>query len=283
LLGTEHKKIKQQKMAEISNEEIYPNIRESWRLVGTIILFQFLFSPIVKPFETTLGKELTFLISYVLIMGITFVIIHRKRINRQETSNYDFGIGSIKIVLLLCFATVAIQIGITFPIISQIPMPDFIQKIFLDDGSSTGVYSFIAIVIAAPILEELLFRGIVLNGLLKSYSPIKSIIISSLLFGLVHLNPWQGIGAFILGSLAGWVYFKTNKLTLPIIIHMTNNFLAFLVGYFNSRNVNLTKSISEYSLTELYGGTTNLIVILTVAITIALSSIYLLDKEFRKK
>jgi membrane protease YdiL (CAAX protease family) len=270
-------------MAEISNEESYPNIQESWRVVGTIILVQLLFSIIAKIFETTLGKELTLLISYVLTMGITFVIIHRKRINRQETSNYDFGIGSIKIILLLCFATVAIEIGIIVPIISQIPMSDYMEKILLDDGSSTAVYSFITIVIAAPILEELIFRGIILNGLLKSYSPLKSIIISSLLFGLVHLNPWQFIGASIIGILSGWVYFKTNKLTLSIIIHMTTNFLAFLGQYFSSRDVNLTKSTSEYSLTELYGGTTNLIIILTVAITIALSSIYLLDKEFRKK
>jgi membrane protease YdiL (CAAX protease family) len=270
-------------MADISNEESYPNIRESWRVVGTIILFSILFIPIKMIFETTLGKELTFLIYYILTMGITFLIIHRKRINRQETSNYDFGIGSIKIVLLLCFATAAILIGIKFPIVSQIPVPDYMQKILLDRGSETGVYSFITIVIAAPILEELIFRGIILNGLLKSYSPLKSIIISSLLFGLVHLNPWQFIGASIGGILSGWVYFKTKKITLPIIIHMTNNLLAFLGQYFSSRNVNLTKSVSEYSLTELYGGTTNLIVILTVAITIALSSIYLLDKEFRKK
>ncbi len=271
-------------MAEISNEESYPNIRESWRVVGTIILFSILLFPIKMIFETTLGKELTFLIYYILTMGITFLIIHRKRINRQETSNYDFGIGSIKIVLLLCFATAAIVIGIKFPIVSQIPVPDYMQKILLDRGSETGVYSFISIVIAAPILEELIFRGIILNGLLKSYSPLKSIIISSLLFGLVHLNPWQFIGVSIIGILTGWVYFKTNKLTLSIIIHMTNNFLAFLGQYFSSRNVNLTKSISsEHSLTELYGGTTNLIITLTVAITIALSSIYLLDKEFRKK
>ncbi|MBB1192159.1 hypothetical protein DNC80_00540 [Flavobacterium sp. SOK18b] len=270
-------------MAEISNEESYPNIRESWRVLGTIILFQLLFSITVTPFETTLGKELTSLISYVLTMGTTFVIIHRKRINRQETSNYDFGIGSIKIVLLLCFATVAILIGIEFPIVSQIPIPEYMQKILLDSESDTGVYSFITIVIAAPILEELIFRGIILNGLLKSYSPLKSIIISSLLFGLMHLNPGQFIGASMGGILSGWVYFKTKKITLPIIIHMTNNFLAFLAIYFGSRNVNLTKSTSEYSLTELYGGTTNLIIILTVAVTIALSSIYLLDKEFQKK
>ena len=270
-------------MAEISNEESYPNIRESWIVIGIILLFQLLSSITVDQFETTLGKELTSLISYVLTMGATFVIIHRKRINRQETSNYDFGIGSIKIVLLLCVATAAILIGIKFPIVSQIPIPEYMLKILLDSDSDTGVYSFITIVIAAPILEELIFRGIILNGLLKSYSPLKSIIISSLLFGLIHMNPGQFIGASLGGMLSGWVYFKTKKITLPIIIHMTNNSLAFLGHYFSSRDVNLTKSVSEHSLTELYGGTTNLIIILTVAKTIALSSIYLLDKEFRKK
>lgn len=64
---------------------------------------------------------------------------------------------------------------------------------------------------------------------------------------------------------------------------MTGNFLGFLVIYISLRNENLTKSInSECSLTELYGGTENLIIILIVAISIALGSIYLLDKEFRK-
>lgn len=184
-------------MAEISNEASYPNIQESWRVVGTIILFGMLFHPIVKIFETTLGKELVHLISYVLTMGFTIFFIHRKKINREETNNYDFGIGSIKIALLVCLATVAIKIGITFPIISQIPTPDFIKKILLDYGSETGVYSFISMVIAAPILEELIFRGIILKGLLKNYSPLKSILISSLLFGLIHLNPWQFIGASI--------------------------------------------------------------------------------------
>lgn len=45
-------------------------------------------------------------------------------------------------------------------------------------------------VIAAPVLEELIFRGMMLEGLLKKYSPVTSIIISSILFGVAHLNPW---------------------------------------------------------------------------------------------
>jgi membrane protease YdiL (CAAX protease family) len=65
---------------------------------------------------------------------------------------------------VLLFATVVIEIGIIVPIISQTPNVRLMEKILLDRGSRTGVYSFITIV-AAPILEELIFRGIILNGL----------------------------------------------------------------------------------------------------------------------
>ena len=216
-------------------------------------------------------------------MGTAFIIIHIKRRNLSGESSYDFGIGSIKFALLVCIVTVAILIGITFPIVSQIPMPDFLRKILLDQGDKTGVYSFIAVVIAAPILEELIFRGIILKGFLKSYSPLKSILISSLLFGLIHLNPWQFIGASILGIFSGWIYYKTNKLTLCILIHLTNNLLAFIGGYFNPKTTNINSTLSEVKLTELYGGTKSMIIILIGAIIIMLSSIFILNKEFRKE
>ena len=87
--------------------------------------------------------------------------------------------------------------------------------------------SFISLAIAAPILEELLFRGIILEGFLRNYSPQKAIIWSAVLFGAFHLNPWQAIGAIIFGLFVGWLYWKTNSLIPGIILHFVNNFLVF--------------------------------------------------------
>src|SRR5690606_30966839 len=87
------------------------------------------------------------------------------------------------------------------------------------------------IVIAAPILEEVIMRGIILDGLLKRYSPVRSILFSSFLFGLLHLNPWQMVSAMVIGIFAGWVYYRTRSLALPILIHATNNLSAFSMGY----------------------------------------------------
>jgi hypothetical protein len=80
-------------------------------------------------------------------------------------------------------------------------------------------------------LEELIFRGIVLEGFLKNYSPVKAILLTNVLFGLAHLNPWQFAGAFLMGILISWVYYKTKNLLLPVLMHLLNNLLSFLFLY----------------------------------------------------
>src|SRR3546814_14754915 len=103
----------------------------------------------------------------------------------------------MKIMGLVSITIIGIQTGITSPIVYSIPMPEFMQKLFLEFANQNGIFSFMTIVIAAPIIEELFFRGIILEGLLQRYSPVKSIILSSILFGIVNLNPWTFIIALL--------------------------------------------------------------------------------------
>ncbi|WP_460577619.1 lysostaphin resistance A-like protein [Hymenobacter coalescens] len=87
------------------------------------------------------------------------------------------------------------------------------------------------ICVAAPVLEELLFRGVMLPGLERNYGSGKAILQSSLLFGLFHLNPAQAVSAFLLGLLAGWVYVRTRSLAACIWLHFLNNAVAFGAGF----------------------------------------------------
>ena len=84
--------------------------------------------------------------------------------------------------------------------------------------------------ITAPIFEELLFRGIILNGLLNKYknSSKKAIIYSAMVFGLVHLNIPQGINAFIGGIILGFIYCYTKSMKLSIFAHFINNLITFV-------------------------------------------------------
>ncbi len=90
-------------------------------------------------------------------------------------------------------------------------------------------------VIMAPIFEEIVFRGIIQKGLSnKGTKPGVAIAISSVVFGLVHGNPWQFVGAVLLGSVLGFVYYKTKSLLLPIFLHAFNNLCSSLLIFYGN-------------------------------------------------
>ncbi len=88
---------------------------------------------------------------------------------------------------------------------------------------------FVAIAIAAPVVEELLFRGLLQNALAK-YMPIWGAIIgASFLFSLVHLQPYAIPGLMSLSIAFGYLYHRTGSLRTNIILHMANNAMALLL------------------------------------------------------
>jgi glutamate-5-semialdehyde dehydrogenase len=92
-------------------------------------------------------------------------------------------------------------------------------------GSWLGV---LLAVIIAPFTEEIVFRGLILRGLLGRWKPWIAIAISSALFALMHFNPAQAPIAFTFGAVLGWVYVRTRSLGLCILGHAMNNAAAYL-------------------------------------------------------
>lgn len=90
------------------------------------------------------------------------------------------------------------------------------------------VLFFLNICVLAPIYEELFFRGILLRRFTLKWSPQKSIIISSIIFGIIHLSPINVLFAFALGCVLGYAYLKTKNIFVPMLLHSFSNFLAFL-------------------------------------------------------
>jgi len=85
------------------------------------------------------------------------------------------------------------------------------------------------VVITAPFFEEILFRGIILRGLLAQYKPSTAILLSSLFFGLIHMNGPQFCHAFLIGLFLGIIYYKTHSLWLCMSVHALNNGMGCLV------------------------------------------------------
>lgn len=103
-------------------------------------------------------------------------------------------------------------------------------KGLMDLMISEPLSMFILAVIIAPIFEEIVFRGIIMKGLINAgISPNKAIIFSAVVFGLVHLNPWQLVGGVLLGFVLGKVYYYTQSLLMPILLHTFNNLCSTLL------------------------------------------------------
>jgi membrane protease YdiL (CAAX protease family) len=87
----------------------------------------------------------------------------------------------------------------------------------------------LAIVLLAPIAEEVFFRGVVFNALLREGGRRWAYIGSSALFAVIHLDPVAMLPLFLLGLALAWVYQRSRNLLAPIVMHATVNGIAVAI------------------------------------------------------
>ena len=92
-------------------------------------------------------------------------------------------------------------------------------------------FLFLSVAIVTPIAEELFFRGYLLDAINRKHGDWTSIIWSSILFGLVHVDPFIIGSAFMGGIIYGWIRMRTGSLLPSIACHMMWNMLALVVTY----------------------------------------------------
>ncbi|MCF0208617.1 MAG: CPBP family intramembrane metalloprotease, partial [Bacteroidaceae bacterium] len=109
-------------------------------------------------------------------------------------------------------------------------------------------FGFIVIAILVPLAEEIVFRGSVLRVFLNFNRPWLAIVISAMLFGLVHGNTAQFIHATLLGILLGYVYYKTGSILPGVFLHFINNLATFVMIKVNPDIAN------DATLLEMYNG-----------------------------
>lgn len=100
---------------------------------------------------------------------------------------------------------------------------------------------FVAVGLVAPVVEEIVFRGAILRRCLEYFSRAQynnkvsednshwiAIAVSALAFAVAHGNMAQGLHAFLLGLLLGWLYYRTRSVIPGIVLHWVNNIAVFL-------------------------------------------------------
>ncbi len=89
--------------------------------------------------------------------------------------------------------------------------------------------SLIQVCFLAPIIEEILMRGVVLGGLKNTYGCVTALLISATLFAFLHFNMVQTLSAFICGIILGLLYIKTSSIFCCIVAHCGYNLISYIV------------------------------------------------------
>src|SRR5688500_8018501 len=90
----------------------YPTHTQSWGIVGIIILATLIFSPLSLLLNDITGKEFSFLLTYLLSMGVPLVVVHQLRKKKTNISGFKFDGCSPKVIVLILLATIGIQTGL---------------------------------------------------------------------------------------------------------------------------------------------------------------------------
>jgi membrane protease YdiL (CAAX protease family) len=90
----------------------------------------------------------------------------------------------------------------------------------------------VTLIIIAPAGEELVFRGVILDGLRRRYRAAAAVFLSALLFAVMHANPWQIPPTFVIGLVFGWWRLRGGSIYPCILGHALHNALAWLAGQF---------------------------------------------------
>ena len=246
---------------KLSTDDIYkikrrllaysPNLKQSWMMHITILGFYLIALLIVSligmltGISAKLAPEWKDLTGHLLSVVIAVVIV----IRLGKDSNYvPIVLPRQSLLLWLLLVPFVLSVSITAELLTMwIPRPYmFINYMdYIDRQFQNNLPAFLSMLVA-PVFSEWLSRGIVLKGLLTHYSPLKAIMWSSVIFGVLHAEPRMIVFAFFIGLAIGWIYWRTRSLCCCILMQVTINMFTFLVKFYIPGKTTFADLIGSY-------------------------------------
>ena len=135
--------------------------------------------------------------------------------------------------VLMCAALIALGSILPMQFLAEkinLTMPEGTEEMFKSIMKVS--WGYVALGIMVPFAEEIVFRGAiqrVLQNALGKRNRWIAIVVSALIFGIIHFNLAQGLHAFLIGLLLGWLYSKTGSILPGFVFHWVNNTVAYLM------------------------------------------------------
>jgi membrane protease YdiL (CAAX protease family) len=188
------------------------------------------------------------------VVGLPLCILLIRRVPKLEFERRDMTFGQFLTAIVMCF-------GIMYPLslVGNLLSMLFgaltgggVNPIEAAVNSSSPLMTLIFAVILGPVLEEILFRGLIVSRL-RRYGDKAAIIFSAAVFALYHGNFFQLFYAFGLGLFFAFIYARTGKLRYTIGLHMIVNFIGAFVSSIVTDKLDVD-GIQETARSALEGG-----------------------------
>lgn len=226
---------------------VYPNIPQAILLLLAIIVLQLVLGVVLGVAGAIAGAllgvdpmALTCLVSAVGTFVACGLVVAWGLWRTRRPWREVFPLKRFRLILLPPLAVFIVGAGIACSEWSNVvqwlvPKPAFLDEL-LAGITRGGGWALFLLTVAAPITEELVFRGLILGGLLTHYGARKAILVSALLFAVFHLNPYQLGSALVQGLVLGWLFWRTRSLLLCMVAHaLVNAHVWIILNLFDLR------------------------------------------------
>ena len=210
-------------------------------LVATLVQIAVVTGALFMGIDTGSINGYIWLLNFVPMyaLGLPIGMLALKKTKADKLEEHRFGFLDLLKALTVCFAMMYAGNIIGILVSSLITSitgaeSDFIVGDLISEGDTLWIVIFV--VILGPIVEEFIFRKLMIDRLSR-YGRWLAIVFSSLVFGLFHGNLNQFFYAAALGLVFGYVYTKTGRLRYSVILHMVVNFFGSVVSVYVANNI----------------------------------------------
>lgn len=174
-------------------------------------------------------------ITEIFLLGLLWLYLRKgDRMSAVHLNRWS----KMPLILTVGIAAILIGAGLGFNwaygeyIVPNIEVQAELRRLFaaIPDTIPNSILLFVTIAVVAPLLEEILFRGLLQNALTKRLPVWAAIALSALIFGAMHRDFYAMPPLVLMGAIFGVIYHLTGSLRVTIVLHMINNAAALAVG-----------------------------------------------------
>ena len=175
----------------------------------------------------------SFLIATILIIWLTYTDFFRKK--QDDISAKQVFFWTI-VGIFLAYAAQIVS-GLILSLLLGVQEPSENTTSLIGIAQTAPLFIFV-ICIFAPILEEIIFRGIIFKSVAEKTNFFVGVLVSAIIFAFVHQDFTFFISYFFMGFVFAYLYHKTNRLIVPIIVHATLNTIVTMIQLIFSDLIN---------------------------------------------